>query len=51
MISECLNRVLGEREKKRLTEFEKQKYAELNNTILKDDGQHRLTLETESILK
>lgn len=38
MISECLNGILGEREKKKLTEYEKIKYASLNQIILRDDG-------------
>ena len=50
MISDCLNSIAADNEtRKRLYEYEKGKYGELNNIILKDNGNHSLTLEVEKI--
>lgn len=50
MISDCLNSIAGDNDtRKRLYEYEKGKYNELNNVILKDNGNHSLQLEVEKI--
>ncbi|CDW80865.1 UNKNOWN [Stylonychia lemnae] len=49
MISETMNAVCDNDTKKKLYDFDKNKYQEFNVTILKDNGKHQLQKEIEKI--
>ena len=53
MISDCLYTILNDQEvKNNLSNYEKVKYEELNEVVLKEAGKHpKLTAEMDKILK
>ena len=51
MISECIANVFQDDTRRRLKEYERIKYADFHQVILKDDGVHKIEYEMKRVLK